>query len=486
MLAHARALDVGFFSDDLTWLARLDATRANPQYLLEIFRRDFTPLFHLSLLVDYLVAGPHAWLFHATSIAVHATCAFLLLRLLTTLGAPIAVAALAASTWALNMRISEAVIWPAARCHSLAALFMLAAFIVLAGRSRHRVLVATILLTLGLLAKETAIVGVVLAPLFMSADGPTASSMNERRFSHWLRAWPFVALGVAFVIFNAIAKPSLVLAHVSASDIALKIPFLILRPLGLGDAYSFTWPAFTLVMIIVVALALWLRHTMARLGFAWLLASCAIVAPLEKVSSRYLYVLAIGHALVLCGLVEHVKERLPTTSLRRMTAALALAAAAVVLVVNIVLIQREIADYARLAARYEACLAALRPLADVIHDNMNVVVVDTSGHSAIPAMIDESWENGGIVKLIPARSWAVGDLVPLADAINIYRRGESSWALAGLRSDPAETRRFVFDGRRLQALSPDHGRALSADARVFDAHLGSFAEMRAAERASGH
>src|SRR5204862_1199947 len=98
--AYARALDVGFFSDDITWLARMDATRAHPSYLLAIFGRDFTPLFHLSLLVDFLIAGAEPWMFHASSIAVHCGCALLLVELLRRLGSTTPVAALIAATWA--------------------------------------------------------------------------------------------------------------------------------------------------------------------------------------------------------------------------------------------------------------------------------------------------------------------------------------------------------------------------------------------------
>lgn len=479
MAVYSRALAVGFFSDDMTWLARLDATRANPEFLLTIFGRDFTPLFHLSLLVDFLVGGTLAWPFHASSIAVHAGCIALLFQLLRRLGTSPPVAAIASATWALNVRVSEAVIWPAARCHSLAALFLLAALVVVAGRSRHRIAASTFLLVLGILCKETAIAGVVLAPLFLRREPATESGFEgERGWRSWLVAWPFAALGVGFVAFNALAKPSLASWPESAEQWILELPFILLRPLGLGDLYGFDWPGFVAVTTLVLLLALLLRNRLARLGLAWLVVFMILVMPLEKLSSRYLYVLAIGHALLLCGLLEQVAPRLVTASLRRVAAALGLVAAACVLIANILFIQREIDDYEHLASRYDACLSVLRPLAGLLEEDVTVIVIDESPRDAVARMFQVSWERGGIVKLIPDRAAAPAGLVPLADALNIGLSGRGAWAIPGPGAASSRHLVYVFDGVRLRRRPP------GSDARgiVFAAHLGSFEELRAAEK----
>jgi hypothetical protein len=121
---------------------------------------------------------------------------------------------------------------------------------------------------------------------------------------------------------------------------------------------------------------------------------------------------------------------------------------------------------------------------------MTLIVIDKTRSDSIAAMAQDSYERGGIVKLIPSRQWAVGGLVPLADAMNIARAGEGSWALEGnappsASGELAPTSVFWFDGTRLRRTN-SFREAFQHEGRPFAVHLGSFEEMRAAEQASGH
>jgi len=74
----------------------------------------------------------------------------------------------------------------------------------------------------------------------------------------------------------------------------------ILRP---GDWYPFTWPA-CLAVLALFAVAFWLaRKSIACGGLAWVAAGTLPIIPLQKLSSRYLYLPAAGWSIVLCGVV---------------------------------------------------------------------------------------------------------------------------------------------------------------------------------------
>jgi len=484
---YGRALGAGFFSDDYTWLGRMAATRLHPLYLLSIFFRDFNPLLHASFMLDDLVGGGRPGTFHATSLLVHALCALLIVILCGRLGAHPLVAGAAGLTFAINVRLSEAVIWPAARGHSLAALFVLSALVLLRGTWRFRIAGATLCFALALLAKETAFSPILLTPLFIA---------GRRRALDLL---PFGLLAAGFAAFNWVAKPSFHYAAGSAGALVLKVPFLLLRPIGLGDAYDFSPLACLLVLGLLAGAVLLLRRTVAFVGFLWIAVCLAPILPLEKLSSRYLYLLSIGYAFVLCGAVEWVAARRGLSNLRRAAPALAGGALALVAATNAILIQREIEDYALLAEPYAACLEALRRPAADLRPGETLIVADTSARDAVARMNRLTFERGTMVKLIPYRAAAVGGLIRLPDAVNIVRRGRDGWlgapttpaeavpgtaAPAATAPDaPAAARRiYVYDGLRTNPL-PDLP-AVPAS-RLFLARLARYPEYRAAEVASG-
>ena len=85
------------------------------------------------------------------------------------LGAPFWIAVAGTGLWALNVRLSEAVIWPAARGHQFAAVCSLAALVLLLGCGRHRRWLALGVLACGLFAKETTLFAMAAIPFFLPA-----------------------------------------------------------------------------------------------------------------------------------------------------------------------------------------------------------------------------------------------------------------------------------------------------------------------------
>ncbi|HEU4403126.1 MAG TPA: hypothetical protein VFT43_13590 [Candidatus Polarisedimenticolia bacterium] len=493
---YGRAVRVGFYSDDLTWLGRMAATRLHPAYLFSVFYRDFNPLLHASFLLDDLIGRGSAGPFHATSLLVHAGCAFLLALLCFRLHPSLPLAGAAALTWAFNVRLSEAVIWPAARGHSLATLLVLAALLALTGRGRWRTGQATALFALALLAKETSVVPMVLAPLFLAppwpAPGVAAGAwppVGGRAL--WQEVWrrarrllPLYLLAAAFLLFNQLVKPSFHYADSGAATLLLKLPFVLLRPLGLGDLYDFSWIGLSIVLAAFAVAAVLLRRTVALTGFLWLALSALPIVPLEKLSSRYLSMMAIGYAFILCGAASRIGALIGSAGGRRAAVALGVMALLLVGSTNVILIQREIGDYALLGGPYAACLEALRLPAAALQPGETLVLVDRSPRDTVDRLTELAAERGGITKLIPYRAAAVDGLVSLSDAVNIVRRGREGLLGAAVSGAAAEgpaaapRRVYVYDGLRVQEVATPPS---VPPGRLLQVRLGSFADYRTAE-----
>jgi len=439
---YAPALAVGFYSDDYQWLGRMNPTLERPAFVFTVFYRDFNPLLHASFLVDWLVGGGSAVAFHAQSILVHGACAGLVLLLCKVRCGRLGLAAAAAALWALNVRISEVAIWPAARGHALATLCVLAALLAAGRRGRSSAPLALALLALGLLAKETALFPMLLVPLF--------SARPWRALRLYAGT---AALALAFVAFNVVAKPDFHMSRAGASELALKVPFILLRPLGLGDWYDFTWPMFAVVVAVFVGGAFLLRRSTAIAGLLWVAVCSAPVIPLDKLSSRYLYMMSIGYALALCGIVPWLADKMSGAPARRIAAAGAALGSVVVLAANLVSIQREIADYGVLSRPYGACVDALAPHLAAVARGESLIVVDVGRRDAIAELNRSIAERGNMTKLIPYRERGAGGLIELPDLLNTVRRQPDLLGRAVDPDEPGPRRWVLYDGSR--AWTPD-------------------------------
>lgn len=428
-------LRVGFFSDDYTWLGRMAATVERPAYVFSIFFRDFNPALHASFVADWLTGGGGALSYHLTSLLVHALSAVLLLILCRRLGAQPWAATTAALCWALNVRLSEAVIWPAARGHSLATLFLLASLVCLTGSARWRVWGSAAFFLLAILSKEVAVLPLLAAPLLL----------GRHRF-RVIDFAPHLVLAALFVGFNLLAKPAAYNPS-SLAALTLKLPFLLLRPLGLGDLYTFAPLSFAIFAAVFTTSVILLRKTIALGGFAWILMSALPILPLEKLSSRYLYILAIGYAFVLCGAWDVVDGLLTTPRIRRIAAAAGAAGIVALLAGNVTLVRREIDDYRLLSLPYEWCLDILRTPASALEPGDTLVIADVSQRDSVRAMTALVKSRGTMTKLLPYRARGVGGLIELHSALNILLRGEGGLAVPADFVPASRRRAFVYDGR---------------------------------------
>jgi protein O-mannosyl-transferase len=156
------------------------ATDARPVY--------YRPLTVLSLRADYGVAGAEAASFHVSNVLLHLAAIVAFILTARRLGASMWASMLAASTWALHPRNTEAVAWISGRTDVLATLFALTAVALWpwygdapdAGtRARARACGAGTALVLALLAKEVA-VAALLAIVVGTWVGDRGRTWRER------------------------------------------------------------------------------------------------------------------------------------------------------------------------------------------------------------------------------------------------------------------------------------------------------------------
>ncbi len=444
---YAPALSVGFFSDDYQWLGRMNATIEQPSYVFTVFFRDFNPVLHASFALDWIAGGYDAAVWHADSILLHGLTTALLFMLCLRLGAPFRIAIAGAGIWAVNVRLSEAVIWPAARGHQFAAMCSTAALVLLLGRGRYRRYFALGLLACGLFAKETTLFAIAAIP-FLLPD--------------WKRERPFLAglagLGGGFVLLNVLIKDDLHTSGAGLAALLFKTPFILLRPLGLGDYARFDALTLAFTAAAFLALAYWLRRGIGLAGVFWVLACSAPIVALDKLSSRYLYLPAIGYTVIFCAICTTLGPLLRTQSLRRLVGVSLTLVVFSILAVNAILVQREIADYRLLAQPYTTLIENVTPGLARIEQGETFLIVDGAAQTTIAELTQRIEDRGNMTKLIPYRRHAIDGLIELPDLLNVARpRQPGVLGRPVPKADDASIRWFVYDGNALLETTPREG-----------------------------
>jgi hypothetical protein len=260
--------------------------------------------------------------------------------------------------------------------------------------------------------------------------------------------------GAAFVIFKLVATPSFDSTTAPFGEVMRKVPFLLLRSIGLGDLYAFTWPACVAVLALFAFAAWILRRGIGLGGLVWVAAGTLPIIGVEKLSSRYLYLPAAGWPIVLCGVVAWLTPRLSSVMARRAAVLAGIGGLVLVVAANAIDIQREIDDYARLAAPYEALAAGLGDPLAAVESGGSVVVVDAGPRNTIQRLAEVVSERGTMTKLIPYRRNAIGGLIELQDLMNgATPRRPGSIAQGVPLEDARDGRWILWDGSVAQTLS---------------------------------
>lgn len=126
----------------------------------------YRPLAALSLSLDHWLWALEPWGYHVTNIALHAINVLLVYWLVLSLSALPLAALLAAAIFAIHPVQCETVSWIASRSNLLCTMFLLLAFLAYLRNTRQYYLWSLLFFTLSLLAKETAIIFVLLLVLY--------------------------------------------------------------------------------------------------------------------------------------------------------------------------------------------------------------------------------------------------------------------------------------------------------------------------------
>ena len=283
----------------------------------EAARAFYRPIVTLSYRLDHLIAGDVPLAFHATNVLLHVAATGLLFAWMRRLGASSLAAAAATLAWSLHPRSTESVTWIAGRTDVLAWLFVLGAMLAWPDpasppnrRSIARATAASMLLFLGLLSKEVAVVGVLaigIAELTRARDGAA-------------RAKRLAPLAIAVALYGALRHHALRAEHAVSPEPPSRV-YTALAALGtyarmvvdprpnaqIGLAVQ-PGAVAAVVGAVVAALAVWALVHATRNRLSWLaplsLSLAAIALVLHVVSlpvsvlaaDRFLYVPLAGLA----------------------------------------------------------------------------------------------------------------------------------------------------------------------------------------------
>ena len=262
-------------------------------------------------------------------------------------------------------------------------------------------------------------------------------------------------LAAGFVLLNFVIKDNLHTSGAGLTALLLKTPFILLRPLGLGDYYRFDVLSLVLTAVAFLAAAYWLRRGPGFAGLAWVLACSAPIVPLDKLSSRYLYLPAIGYAVVFCAACVAIRPLLRSVFVKRWVGGAVIAGVLLIAFANGLFVQREIGDYRLLAQPYKTLVENVAAGLAGIARGETFLVVDAAAQTTIADLTRRIEERGNITKLIPYRRHAIDGLIELPDLLNVARPREPGLLGRPVPSaDDASIRWFVYDGRELRETAP--------------------------------
>jgi tetratricopeptide (TPR) repeat protein len=287
----------------------------------------YRPLVTLSLAFDRRLHGNNPGGFHLTNLLFHELNALLFYAVLRKFGVRTGTALFLSAAWALQPRLAEAAAWISGRTDLFATTGVFAAILCWGPRSTSRV-IAALALALGLLAKESALAGLV-AIATWEWLGADAAKASERLRVVARRVWPALALTGAVLVLRVhevgvksegealgiLGRARTVLQAVGTYVTMLADPFRPRAAIGRIGAYDDKLTALGLATVVFATFA-YVRYrsrlpATSKVGIALALASLfpvlhVVPIPLRTLAAdRFLYLPTAGLALALAPLLEH-------------------------------------------------------------------------------------------------------------------------------------------------------------------------------------
>jgi protein O-mannosyl-transferase len=287
--------------------------------------RDFMiyrPMAALSLSLDHWVWGLNPWGYHLANIVLHTANVLLVYWLVLSLASMPLAALLAAAIFAIHPVQCETVSWIASRSNLLCTLFLLLAFLAYLRNTRKDYCWSLLFFILGLLAKETAIIFILLLALYdyyfvLKVDKSKAANM-------WWSYLPVVVISGLYLLLRTLVLGQvhqrgwwggslghtiltmgksfyyyikvLAMPRSLTVDYVLDIATSIQDPLVLGGLGL-------ILAIIVLALKISPKEKLVSFGLFWFLIALLPVSniiPLEALlAERFLYIPLIGVSIAI-------------------------------------------------------------------------------------------------------------------------------------------------------------------------------------------
>ncbi len=329
------SLGIGFLGDDWRYLYEIQKTENPFDYLLHPYTTAFAwrPITDLSWILNYLIAGTHAWVYHLANIALFFATAWLLYKTLKEI-VDERVAIWTTALFVLLPTHLETILWISGRTDSLALFFFLCSlYFFIRWRTQQRrkkLIVSVVFYFLGLLSKES----ILLAPLiFAAVDMLFLSTFQQWKLTIKSVLPYFVCVGV-FILLR-IAIVGAVVSHEATfteqyslipswSDLAQTIQsFTVIYNQATMQEFLpwfatvWHWMIIPFVLLILIVLAL--LHTQQKNAtttrtFAFsVLATIFFLAPIFSLTHsitpdlkhiRFLFAPSVGAALFLAVLLR--------------------------------------------------------------------------------------------------------------------------------------------------------------------------------------
>lgn len=287
--------------------------------------RDFMiyrPLAALSLFLDHWFWNLKPLGYHLTNVILHSANVILVYWLALALAATPVTALLAAAIFAIHPVQCETVSWIAARSNLLCSLFLMLAFLAYLRNTRKYYFWSVLFFTLGLLAKETAMVFILLVALYdyyfvLKVDKTKAVNM-------WWSYLPILMISGLYILLRTLVLGQvpqrgwwggslwhtmltmaksfyyymkvIIIPWKLTVDYVLDIAMRIQDPLVLAGLFS-------AVVLVVLALKISRREKLISFGLFWFLIALLPVSniiPLEALlAERFLYLPMVGISMAI-------------------------------------------------------------------------------------------------------------------------------------------------------------------------------------------
>ncbi len=368
----------------------------------------------LSYLGNYLIFKTSPFGYILTTLLIHLINLFLLFILLYKINKKILVPALITLLYGSSSLYGEVTLWSAGRPDSILLFFFLCIFLFFVKEKKLALkdnIIMFLLVLFALGTKETFLIFPFLLTAFLIIIRNFSFQESFKKiFPLWCAFSFYVVIFLLIPLINKTAASSYFTS--SIKDMVSKAAFTLYRYIGLSDYYhGYLWQILLIFLVFLVLLffILRLKNKLALFGFCWMVITFIPSIPIYYAASRYNYLPLIGFWIMLTAFLNQLLAlmlpRLKKKYFMRVGIGLA---AAVIIVINGIMIYWETRDYQELGYRRKEITSMYRLVEARISRDKPVVFINEGKKMVV---YDVNKYLKGYQKLIFARKNAVWQLI---------------------------------------------------------------------------